>query len=58
MSATRFIKEVIVSSGTAKVVVDDIFSSDFEIYHITFTNFKGTNGSYSDFRFIYFRSIV
>ena len=26
MSATRFIKEVIVSSGTAKVVVDDIFS--------------------------------
>ena len=53
MSATRFIKEVIVSSGTAKVVVDDIFSSNFEIYHITFTNFKGTNGSYSDFRFIY-----
>ena len=48
MSATRFIKEVIVSSGTAKVVVDDVFSSDFEIYHITFTNLKGTNGSYSD----------
>ena len=30
-----------------------IFFQDFEIYQIVFTNFKGTNGSYSDFRFIY-----
>ena len=36
-----------------KKLLSMIFSSDFEIYHITFTNFKGTNGSYSDFRFIY-----
>ena len=39
MSALRLINETVISSTVATVNIEDIFSSDFDVYKMTFTNF-------------------
>ena len=39
MSALRLIDETVISSTVATVNIQDIFSADFDVYKMTFTNF-------------------
>jgi len=52
MSNLRLINETLVSSGVASVSVTDVFSADFDIYKITFTDMEIQSDSYTNMRFI------
>ena len=52
MSNLRLINETTVSSGVASVSVTDVFSSNFDIYKITFTDMEIQSDSYTSMRFI------
>jgi len=53
MSNLRLINETNVSSGITSVSITDVFTSNFDIYQITFSNLKGvTAEDYVDMSFI------
>ena len=52
MSNLRLIDETLVTSATATVNVTDVFSSDFDIYKITFTNMEIQTDDYTQMRLI------
>ena len=52
MSALRLINETEVTSGVASVSVTDVFTDDFDIYKITFTDMEIQSDSYTNMRFI------
>ena len=52
MSNLRLLNETTVSSGVASVSVTDVFSSDFDIYKITFTDMEIQTEDYTSMRLI------
>jgi len=46
MSALRLIKETEVISGVSSINITDVFSSDFDIYMVDFSNLLSTSSSY------------
>tara|TARA_Y100001973_G_scaffold102557_1_gene167834 strand:- start:24 stop:557 length:534 start_codon:yes stop_codon:yes gene_type:complete len=52
MSNLRLLNETTVSSAVSTLEVQNIFSSDFDIYKITFTNFHTDENTYWDIRYI------
>ena len=52
MSNLRLINETTATDGVLSVTVTDLFSEDFDIYQITFSDFQ-SNGAFGlDFRFV------
>ena len=52
MSALRLINETIATDGVAEVNVTDVFSSDFDIYQITFTDLRTNSGADFNMRWL------
>ena len=52
MSNLRLINETEITSGVASLSVTDVFSADFDIYKITFTNTELASVDWVEFRFI------
>ena len=52
MSNLRLINETNVTSATSTVNITDVFSADFDIYKIVFTNFHTDEDTYWDIRYI------
>ena len=52
MSNLRLLNETSVTSGVASVSLTDVFTSDFDVYKIVFTDMEIQTEGYNEMRFI------